>query len=35
MQFSVMDLEQNIKESNIYKDLIVKTGIITLGDNLL
>lgn len=35
MQFSVMDLEQNIKESNIYKALIVKTRLITLGDNLL
>ena len=30
-----MKCVQNIKGSNIYKDLIVKTGIITLGDNLL
>ena len=35
MPYFVMDLEQNIKGSNIYKALIVMTRLITLGDNLL
>lgn len=35
MPYFVMDLEQNIKESNIHKALIVKIRLITLGDNLL
>ena len=35
MEYFVMKYVQNIKGSNIYKALIVKTGLITLGDNLL
>lgn len=35
MEYFVMKYVQNIKGSNIYKALIVKTGLIILGDNLL
>ena len=35
MEYFVMKYVQNIKGSNIYKALIVKIGLITLGDNLL
>jgi len=35
MEYCVMKCVQNIKGSNIYKALIVKNGLITLGDNLL
>ena len=35
MEYFVMKCVQNIKGSNIYKALIIKTGLIILGDNLL